>query len=91
MDVNVEVSVVNARAASGLRSRSNRFNNSAEKCCASAAEPPFPHVIILCFATKDLDISLIALVRGSSNAAWDSCLVRMLFIKWDVILASRLI
>ena len=39
-EVSVDVSVVKAIAGSGGRSISKRFSISAEKCCASAADPP---------------------------------------------------
>jgi hypothetical protein len=35
-------------AANGGRSMVKRFTNSAARCCASAALPPFPKIRILC-------------------------------------------
>jgi hypothetical protein len=39
--------MTSAIAPSSGRSRSKRPTNSAEKCCASAAEPPLPHASTL--------------------------------------------
>lgn len=85
------MSVVKAIAASGLRSRSNRFNSSAEKCWASAAEPPFPQAIILFLDCRAEDINWIAFVSDSTRTDFESSLVWMLLVKCDVILAWRFI
>jgi len=58
-----DVSVVSAIAASPGRSRSKRLSSSAEKCCASAAEPPFPHARILPLARSVFNHDL----RGVSD------------------------
>src|SRR6266702_2940618 len=47
MAVRMELSVVSAMAPSSGRSRSKRPTNSAEKCCASAADPPLPQASTL--------------------------------------------
>ncbi len=91
MEVRVDVSVVKAIAASGLRSRSNRFNSSAEKCCASAAEPPFPQAIILFLDCRAEAIRAMASARDSTRTDFDFSFVWMLLVKCDVILAWRFI
>jgi len=50
-------------AASPGRSRSKRLSSSAEKCWASAAEPPFPHARIL-----PLAFQLSAVVELAADA-----------------------
>src|SRR5215208_3939108 len=47
MALRIELSVVRAMAPSSGRSRSNRPTNSAEKCWASAADPPLPQASTL--------------------------------------------
>jgi hypothetical protein len=42
-----------------LRLGFNLIKNSATKCCALAAEPPFPQIKILPFFFKFLEINLI--------------------------------
>src|SRR4051812_22118241 len=56
-------------AAKGGLSTSNRFRSSAEKCCASAADPPLPHARILPPARRQLVMSAIPLAIGSDNSA----------------------
>ena len=83
----VDESVVSASAPSGLRSRSNRFNSSAEKCCASAADPPFPQAIILFLDWSVFVINSIAAVRGAVRTGNASCFIFILLKKCEFILA----
>ena len=41
--------------------------NSADKCCASAADPPFPHIKILFFFLRVFETRLIALLTSFFN------------------------
>src|SRR5450755_776362 len=56
----IEVSVVSEIAGSSGRSRSKRPTISAEKCCASAAEPPLPQASSLPSASRQSVISAAA-------------------------------
>ena len=60
IDVRIEVSVVNAIAGKLFLSFLNLLTNSAAICCASAALPPFPKIIILFPFFKQLIIYFIA-------------------------------
>src|SRR5690625_3748089 len=67
MAVSAELSVLRAIAASGRRSRSKRPTSSAEKCCASAAEPPLPHTNILLLLISALNKSSTPLANNGDK------------------------
>src|SRR5215469_13415648 len=69
MEVKIEVSVVRAIEGSPRRSCLNLPTNSAAKCCASAALPPFPHHKILFPPTTACVIS-VAICR--STLSWEA-------------------
>src|SRR3954466_347737 len=68
----MELSVVSAIAPSSGRSRSKRPTNSAEKCCASAAEPPLPQASTLPPLVTQASTACTAAAIGLDrvSAAW---------------------
>ncbi len=68
----MELSVVSAMAPSSGRSRSNRPTNSAEKCWASAADPPLPQASTLPPLVTQARIACTAAAIGllKDCAAW---------------------
>jgi hypothetical protein len=65
----VDVSVESAIAARLDRSISKRFSISAAKCCASAAEPPLPQLIIFPPAWRHRIIRSAARAIGGASAS----------------------
>src|SRR3989338_9904142 len=94
MEVSTELSVVNATHASPGPSFSKRFNSSAAKCCASAAEPPLPqHRILPSLATQSkktcapsvMGFASASLTFSLSSALSLKCLMmRLLMSMWVV-------
>src|SRR3954471_1078821 len=71
MAVTIELSVLSAMAPSSGRSRSKRPTNSAEKCWASAAEPPLPQASTLPPLVTHASMACTAATMGLESACAD--------------------